>query len=675
MSCATITRVFSEAIAAAIPQAELSISQWAAAFRYLAPERSARPGRWRNEVAPYLAEIMDTARQPGVRETVFVKSAQVGGSECLNNLIGYFIHIEPCPILYLAEEEGKAHAWSTESLAPMIRETPVLKELIGDVRTRNSGNTIEEKSFPGGHLAIGWATSPATVSSRPRRVVGMDERDAYRPTKEGDPAALADERTNTYGDSAVIFKVSTPRDRLENPPGSPPDAPRFSPIEREYEDSDKRRYHVPCPHCGEYQPLAWKNEAGEFNVRWDGDDVDGAFYLCKNGCRIEHEGKAEMLARGRWVAEKPFNGRAGFHIWAGYSPFVTWGKLARKWLDAQKDPSKLRVFVNTSLAEGWEDPAAQASVEDLEGRERFEGELLPPGVLVITAGVDVQGDRLEAEKIGWGEDDETWSIDYKVFEGDPAQAAVWDELFQWLTDEHECEVEVTLEGGGTAKVRQALRVAAACVDSGGHHTEEVYAFTRRHSGRKFHAVKGASTPGRALVSKPTTLQKPGGKVRLYIVGTETAKDTVSARLAVAEPGPGYCHFPAERTDGVRTYYGEAHFKQLRSERPVVRSGVRRWEKIKASARNEALDCRVYGTAARVILNPDYRKIAKRRAAAAGQLAAAGREERDLRALVEGAAEADAAEVQTPAHDEQGPRPQRRGVRRRGARNYATSWKE
>lgn len=412
MSSATITRIFSDAIAAAVPQAELSISQWAGAYRFLAPERSARPGRWRNEVVPYLAEIMDTVRQPGVLETVFVASAQIGKSECCNNVIGYFIHIEPSPILYLAEEEGKAQAWSKESFAPMIRETPVLKELIGDTRTRDSGNTIEDKSFPGGHIAVGWATSPATLSSRPRRVVLMDERDAYKPTKEGDPAKLAEARAKTFPDR-VVFKVSTPRDRLENPPGSPPDAPRYSPIELEYENSDKRRYQVPCPQCGEYQVLKWAN------VVFDEEDPLAAVYLCEaKGCVIEHDSKAVMLARGRWVAEKPFRGRAGFHIWEGYSPFVTWGEMARNFLEAKKNPALLKVFVNTELAEGWEDTTAQASVEDLEGRERFEGELLPPGVLCLTAGVDVQGDRLEAEKVGWGEDDETWSIDYKVFEGD-----------------------------------------------------------------------------------------------------------------------------------------------------------------------------------------------------------------------------------------------------------------
>ncbi len=301
MTSEAIINVFSDAIAIAIPESSLTVSEWAATYRHLSPERSARPGRWRNELVPYLVGIMDAVGKPGVREIIFVKSAQVAGTECANNIIGYFMHIDPSPILYVCETEPKAEAWSTESLAPMIGDTPVLASIVSDPRSRDSGNTIGSKSFPGGHLAIGHATSAATLSSRPRRIVILDERDAYRPTGEGDPAKLAEARTKTFMDSAIIFKPSTPRERMENPPGSAPDAPRYSPIELEYENSDKRKYFVPCPHCDEYQPLVWKRD-GEFTIRWDGDDVLNAYYVCVNGCVIEHEHKTEMLALGEWRA-------------------------------------------------------------------------------------------------------------------------------------------------------------------------------------------------------------------------------------------------------------------------------------------------------------------------------------------------------------------------------------
>jgi phage terminase large subunit GpA-like protein len=586
MSSEAITNVFSDAIASAIPESSLTVSQWAATYRYMSPERSARPGRWRNELVPYLVEIMDTVGKPGVREIVLVASAQVGKTECANNITGYFMHADPSPILYVCETEPKAEAWSKESLAPMIRDTPVLRQIVNDARERDSGNTIGDKSFPGGHLAIAHATSPATLSSRPRRVVVLDERDAYKSTSEGDPAKLAEKRTTTFPD-AIIFKPSTPRDRMEPEPGTPLDAPRYSPIELEYENSDKRKYFVPCPHCGEYQVLVWKN------IVFDKEHPLDAVYMCDiNGCVIDHEHKTEMLARGEWRAEKEFTGRAGFHIWEAYSPFVTWGEMAKNFLEAKKSRATLKVFVNTSLAEGWEELPEQAHTQDLASRrEPYEAEV-PDGVLVIVASADVQGNRIEAEIVGYGLDEESWSLKHEVIDGDPAQREVWDKLKElWTTP--------LIKADGTE-----LRVQAACVDSGGHHTQQVYRFCRQNKGRRWFAIKGSNTPGKPLVSKFTLQGRP--PVRLYTIGTETAKDTISAHLLITEPGPGYMHFPADRD--------ESYFKQLRSERPVTRftrgQGVRHWEKISPSARNEALDLRVYAMAALNILRPDFRRLQK-----------------------------------------------------------------
>ncbi|HEY0545308.1 MAG TPA: phage terminase large subunit family protein [Pyrinomonadaceae bacterium] len=662
MTSEAIIRVFSDAIAIAIPESSLTVSQWAATYRFLSAERSARPGRWRNELVPYLVEIMDTVGKPGVREIIFVKSSQVAGTECANNIIGYFMHIDPSPILYSCETEPKADAWSKESLAPMIRDTPVLASIVSDARSRDSGNTIGDKSFPGGHLAIGYATSAATASSRPRRIVINDERDAYRPTSEGDYCKLAEKRTTTFPD-AIIFKPSTPRDRLENPPGSPPEAPRFSPIELEYENSDKRRYYVPCPHCDEYQALVWKRD-GDFTIKWDDDDVLNAYYVCVNGCVIEHEHKTEMLARGEWRAEKPFTGRAGFHIWEGYSPFVTWGEMAKNFLEAKQSKETLKVFVNTSLAEGWEDLSAQASVEDLESRREPYGELLPDGVLVLTAGVDVQGNRLEVEIVGWGIDDESWSIDHQVLMGDPSQNEVWQELKDLLLRDYEFEIPIAdgnEDGDGEAALVQTIRVACACIDTGGHNTEDVYRFARKHAGRRWYAVKGANTPGKPLISTPSLVGKP--KVRLYNLGTETAKDTIAAHLLVAEPGPGYCHFPTEFERDGFVYYGEKYFKQLRSEHPVVRhersKSVRRWEKLRPGVRNEALDLRVYAMAAKRILNPDFRRLRKRR-------------ESHVAAAIPVSSPPE-AQIQAENEEEQAQQTARRKPRARRRRGFVNSW--
>lgn len=653
----TVEEVFRRARRTAIPLTQLRVSAWAESYRYLAQERADQSGRWRNEVTPYLVEIMDTIGLPGVTELVLVASAQVGKSECLNNILGYFVHIEPSPILFVCENQDKAEAWSKESLTPTIRETPVLSALFGSPRQRDSGNTLEAKSFPGGQLAIAWATSPATLSSRPRRVVLMDERDAFLTTKEGDPVKLAEKRTVTFRDRKVIVKVSTPRNRLELEPGAAPDAQRYTPIEWEYENSDKRKFFVPCPHCGTYQVLEWAR------VKWDSEEEAlSAYYICVEGCVIEHEHKQGMLARGEWRAEKPLRGRAGFHIWEGYSPFVTWGEMAQNFLEAKKSKETLKVFVNTSLAEGWEENNQQASVEDLESRREPYGELLPDGVLCLTAGVDVQADRLECEITGWGIDDESWSIDYQKLYGDPSQAEVWQQLKELLTREYEFEIPIA--GSDDASHVQTMRVAAVCIDSGGHHTDEVYRFCRKHAGRRWYAVKGANVSGKPLISPPTLQGRP--PIKLYTVGTETAKDTLSAHLLVNEPGPGFCHFPNEFERGGEIFYGEKYFKQLRSEHVVNRKSrgaqVRAWEKIKSSMRNEALDVRVYTMAAKAILNPDLKRLMKRREiAAAAQPSAV-------------AAEIEAPEMQIEAEAEKaapGPRPR---PKRRGQRGFVNNWR-
>lgn len=627
------TRVIAEAIVGAIPDIGLTASQWAAKYRHVSG-LSALPGPWRNEVTPYLAEPMDCLGLPGIYEIIFVASAQIGKTEFCNNGVGYFMHHDPSPMLYVAETDKKAEAWSKEKLAPMIRATPVLRSLVRDRRERDSGNTIEGKSFPGGFLAIGYATSPETLSSRSPRVAFLDERDAYKRTKEGDPAHLAEKRTITFKERRKVIKVSSPRERLEPPAGSPPDAQRFSPIEAEYEQSDKRKYWVPCPHCDEYQVLYWRrnadgedDEQGEYCIRWDDKedgtpDLDNAYYVCVNGCVIEHDSKAEMLARGEWRAEKPFAGRAGFWIWEAYSPFVTWGQIAANFLRAKKDPEQLKVFVNTTLAKGWEEFQGGIETGDLEKRREPYIEFLPDGVLVITAAADVQGNRLEYEIVGWGLDFESWSLDYGIIPGDPSQKDVWEKLKAALMRNFEYEgglggVEQEDDESGATAVLQ-MRVLAACIDSGGHHSEDVYRFCRANAGRRWYAVKGANVHGKPLISQPTFLPKSG--VRLFMVGTETAKDALANRLAITEPGPGFCHFPDEFERDGFTYYDTKYFEQLKSERAVVkrtRRGTERvWEKIKASWRNEALDVRVYNMAALAILGYDragLERLAARRA--------------------------------------------------------------
>jgi phage terminase large subunit GpA-like protein len=576
MKYAPITDVFSTAIERAIPASALTVSAWADAYRFLAPERAALPGRWRTDRVPYLRGVMDAVTRPDVREVVFMASSQVGKSEFCNNVIGYYVHIEPSPILYVCESELKARAWSTESLAPMIRDTPVLSALIEDPRERDSGNTIAGKKFAGGHLAIAWATSAAGLSSRPRRVVLLDEVDGFGTTNEGDPVTLAEARLKTFPDAKLI-KVSSPRDK---------DTSRIEPA---YEASFKGLFYVPCPHCDEFQTIEWER------IKWDERPSEAYLVCVANGCVIEHEFKRAMLARGEWRHEGEFTGSIGFRIWEGYSPFVSWGEMAINFLKKKRKLDELKAFVNTSLGQSWEERETEIEIGQLPDRcEEYEAEV-PADVLVLTAGVDVQGNRLEFEVVGWAEDHESWSIYYGQLIGDPAQNEVWEEL----------KTELAREFIGVGNRR--YRVECAAIDSGGHHTDEVYRFTYKNRGRRWFAVKGANTPGKPLVSKPTLQGKP--PVKLFTLGTETAKDTFSNQLTIVEPGPNYCHFPALFNEQGEPIYNENYFKQLRSETAITKydRGVSRrvWRKIRPSMRNEALDCRVYAMAALAILNPDF----------------------------------------------------------------------
>lgn len=609
MSCAQITRVFDEAIKAAIPESSLTISEWADTYRFLSPERSARPGRWNTDFVPYLRVPMNLLTRPDVVEEVFWKSSQVAGTSFVENVIGFFSHVDPSSILYVCEDEKKAEAWARESFRPMVRDTPVLSTLYGDPKQRDSGNTLTGMAFPGGHLALAWATSPATLSSRPRRIVIFDEMDAFPVTREGDSVKLGEARTRTYPNKKII-KNSSPRNRIEPPPDSPPDTKSMSPIESAYHECRYRGKHfLPCPHCGEYQTLEWAR------VEWADRERIDAYYACVNGCLIEHEEKAGMLARGKWrfegkdgvwFEEEDLEGldlySVGFFIWEAYSPFTSWGDIAVG-QPKKHEVEKLKVWINTRLGQPWDDQKQQAEIGDLTTRyETFTADV-PAGALVLVAGVDIQGDRIEIYVIGWGLDEESWAVDYKVIYGDPSQPQIWDELKDALTDEY------------VAEVGPPMRIVAAGIDTGGHHTEEVYRFCRENEGRRWWAVKGANTPGKPLVSKPTLQSKP--PVKLYTIGTETAKDSIVAHLAIREQGPGYCHFPDKVDSEGALVFGEEHFKQLRSEKPRTQFkkgvGVRVWEKIKQGIRNEALDTRVYARAALGILRPDFKALARRRA--------------------------------------------------------------
>ncbi len=523
---------------------------------------------------------MDAVNDPTIDTVIVMKSAQVGWTEILGNVVGYFVENDPCPILLIQPTLEMGEAWSKDRLAPMVRDTPALRGKIKDARSRDSGNTLLHKTFPGGHITIAGANSPAGLASRPIRVVLFDEVDRYPPSAgtEGDPVSLASKRTTTFWNRKKLM-------------GSTPTIKGLSRIEAAYEGSDQRRYHVPCPHCDEPQALKWSQ------VQWPEGKPAEAYYVCEHcGSVITDHDKPEMLRRGEWVAANPHNGIAGFHINEIYSPWVTFGEMASNFVEAKRLPETLKTWVNTALAETWEERGETVDETGLlERREVFAAQV-PSGAVLLVAGADIQGDRIEVEVLGLGPGFESWSVDYKTFYGDPSQhpskSELWKEFDEYLLS------KFRHESGND------MRITAAGIDSG-YHTQQVYAFCKTRRARRVFAVKGVAGMGRPIASKPTRNNSAG--VKVFPVGVDTVKELIYSRLRVKEPGPGYCHFPADRDP--------VYFSQLTAEKLITKyiqgRPARAWVKKSAGARTEALDCRAYALAAADILNTNLDRLAKR----------------------------------------------------------------
>lgn len=554
------------------PPPKLTVSQWADESRYLSSEASAESGKWKTSRAEYQRGIMDAFSDPLIHTVVWMSSAQVGKTECLNNIVGYFIDQDPSPILLLQPTLEMGQAWSKDRLAPMLRDSPALKNKVEDSKSRDSGNTILHKSFSGGHITISGANSPASLASRPIRVLLMDEVDRYNASAgaEGDPVNLASKRTTTFWNKKRML-TSTPTIK------------GVSRIERAYEESDMRRYFVPCHSCGHEQHLIFGN------VKWEKDNPSTALYYCeKCGQGWNDLQRWNSIKKGHWVAEREVKGIAGFHLNEIYSPWVSLADMVSNFLEAKKSKETLKTFVNTSLGETWEEEGIQLDDNELLAR-REEYDKVPSDALVLVASVDVQDDRLEIEVKGFGVGEESWGIDYKIIYGDPSKSIVWKDLDDALLQTYENEDGYT------------MRIACTCIDSGGHFTNEVYKFTKNKEARRVYAVKGSSASGAPLVNRGTRSNK--SNVKLFAVGTDTAKELIFARLKIEDFGAGYMHFSKKLHD-------EEYFKQLTAEKITTKFirgfPSRVWTKTRA--RNEALDLNVYALAALAILNPNWNAL-------------------------------------------------------------------
>lgn len=572
--------LFCRCVSVLKPPPTLTLSQWADKYRMLSAESSAEPGRWHTDKAPYQREIMDAIGDPHVRKVVIMSAAQIGKTDAfILNTIGYYMDYAPAPMLCMQPTLDMGQTFSKDRLAPMLRDTPELRDKV-DTKSRYSGNTILKKNFPGGHITIVGANSATGLASRPIKVLLADEVDRYPASAgtEGDPLTLAQKRQTTFWDKKTIM-VSTPVIK------------GHSRIETEFNLSTREEWNVPCPECGHYQPLVWGG------VKFDREDLTKpVLYVCERCGALSGEYAWKKASRkGKFVAENPSAEARGFHLNTLASTFCAWSEIVQKFLVAkeqmdQGNPEGMKVWVNTELGETWEEQGEQLEDGDLyQRREIYEAEV-PEDVLVLTAGVDVQDDRFEVEVVGWGEGKESWGIRYQKIFGDMMKEQVWKDLDNFL-------LSTFHKKDGTA-----MRILAACVDSGGHHANAVYSFCKDRFDRRVLAIKGKGGSDVPYIRNPSTNNRV--KAPLFVLGVDAGKALLYKRLAHTTKGPNYCHFPAAEEAG----YDELYFRGLTSEKMVTRFRKGRmttmWVlKDERYKRNEPLDLRNYATAALEIVNP------------------------------------------------------------------------
>jgi phage terminase large subunit GpA-like protein len=618
--------VIARALLAFRPPRRMPLSEWADEYFVLSAETAAEPGRWRT--LPYQQEILDALNDPSVTQVTVMKSARVGYTLMISAAIAYHIAHDPSSMLIVQPTVEGAKGFSKETIAPMLRDVPVLARIAvkdeedegargrrgrGRRRRRKSAKdssaTLTHKSFPGGVLSLVGANSGAGFRRVSRRVVMFDEVDAYPASagSEGDPISLGIKRAEAYHNRKIIA-------------GSTPLLAGSSRIAEMFEAGDQRRYHVPCPQCGHMDFLTFREESerGHY-MRWPEGQPEKAFFVCRgNGCVIEHRQKRQMVRFGRWIAGKPGDGRhRSYHLWSAYSfsPNATWADIAREFVAAKRDPKKLQTFINTTLGEVWQERGEAPDWERLyERREHYPIGTIPVAAVAVTAGVDVQQDRLVYEIVAWLANKESFSVEAGVLWGDTSLDSTWVKLDELL-------------GRSFPGVGEDLPISLMAIDSG-YSTQQVYGWARGYPMNRVIACKGVQTE-RALVGAPSSVdvtirgKKLRAGYRVWPVGASLAKGELYGwlRLRIAEgeeAPPGFCHFPE---------YSEGFFKELTAEHLVTRRTrkgrtVHEWQ-ILPGRENHQLDARVLARAAAYVLGLDRMRKWKAAAKPAARAAAAG----------------------------------------------------
>ena len=580
------------------PDPILTVSQWADKYRILSQLSSAEPGPYRTSRTPFLKDIMDDLSTTSpIEEVVFEKASQVGGTECGNNWIGYIIDHAPGPIMSVMPRLEDAKKNSKIRIQPLIDSCDRLKNKVKEARSKDSGNTILLKEFPGGVYIGTGANSAAGLRSMPIRYLFLDEEDAYPGDVEGegDPIELAKKRTTTFSAKKKIFHVSTPT--IEG----------RSRIHANILLTDQRKYFVPCPHCNHMQWLKFSQ------LKWEWGKPETVRYHCEE-CekKISNWQKTRMFAKGEWraTAKSTHERLRGYHLSGLYSPvgWLSWEELVREWEEARnsKNTEKLKTFINTRLGETWKDKGEAPEWKKIyDRREDYGFNSIPEGVCFLTAGADVQKDRIEVEIVGWGRNKRSHSIDYRVFYGDTSyvDSHPWKELMGILGEFWTTKGDVDLD----------IKILA--VDSG-YNTQIVYSWVRQFPMNRVVAIKGSDTQS-VIVGHPKDVDiklsnrrtKIRRALKLYTLGVSILKQELYGWLKMPmpeddEPYPyGFCHFPE---------YEEEHFKQLTAEELQVKftKGYKKYEWVKHYERNERLDCRVYARAAAALFGIDRFKEPK-----------------------------------------------------------------
>jgi len=580
------------------PKPKLTGSEWAEEYFFLSAESSSAPGKWKTR--PWQKEILDAMTDNKTPIVVFKKPTRVGYTKMLGIAAAYYIHQRPSVQLHYQPNADEAKGFAEDEFEPMVRDNKVISDLIEtpNMRGRIKKEKTVKKLYPGGYAEFLGAESDRNFNRRTARVVSGDELDTWKKEvgKAGDTITTMMRRTSDFWDRKNIlggkpvggeFTEDMNEDDLDG----------ISIVDYWFKKGTQEYRHLPCPHCNHYQrfefeDLKWEKIKDE-NEKTIEHKPETAYFTCKEcGEKITDKHKRKMDLKGKWIAEHPENIKNGirsFHVWAmlSYSPNVTWSDIVREFLRAKNDKLKLKAFTNEVLARTWEEDYEKVNSGNFESRKEVYTAQVPNDVLILTFGADTQDDRIECEVIGWGEAEQSWSIEYKIFHGDTSKPEVWARFDEFLLKTY------TRDDGGL------MRIYCGGLDTQGHSAKSAYAFCKTRFTRRVFAFKGAKAID-APIAPRLASRNNKGNVPLYMIGVNAAKDVIYSHLMTETLGAGYMHFPQDEN------YNDEYFKQLTAEK---RRKDGRW--IKERARNEALDVRVYGYASIFVAGVDLEMLSQR----------------------------------------------------------------